>query len=70
MNLVDADSRVSLNPHDLDGTHHLRDHLECALHLARRQHLSVVHYLIEMAILAMSYRSTEADENPDQKCDA
>jgi len=44
-------------PEDLghaDATRHLRDHLECAQMLARNQDLQVVHYLIEMAILALS----------------
>ena len=44
-----------------DATRHLRDHLECAQTLARSQDLPVVHYLVQMAILALSYRAAPSD---------
>ena len=46
---------------EADATRHLRDHLECAQTLARSQDLPVVHYLVQMAILALSYRAPSAD---------
>jgi hypothetical protein len=46
---------------EADATRHLRDHLECAQKLARSQDLPVVHYLVEMAILALSYRAAPSD---------
>lgn len=49
---------------EADATRHLRDHLECAQKLARSQNLHVIHYLIEMAILALSYRGTPPDAPP------
>ncbi len=42
-----------------DATKHLRDHLECALRLARGRDLRVIQYLIQMAIRALSYPALE-----------
>lgn len=48
---------------------HLRDHLECALRLARAQQQPVVLYLVEMAILAMSSPASAVDRQ-SADCDA
>jgi hypothetical protein len=57
MELGRADSCEPADFGEANATRHLRDHLECAQKLARSHDLPVVHYLIEMAILALSYRT-------------
>ena len=59
---VDTGNIVSFG--EADATRHLRDHLECARKLARSQDLPVVHYLVEMAILALSYRTAPSEQRP------
>ena len=51
---------------EADATRHLRDHLECAQKLARSQDVPVVHYLVQMAILALSCHAAPSDPSSSQ----
>jgi hypothetical protein len=60
MELGPADGDKTREFSEADATRHLRDHLECAQRLARGQNLHVIDYLIDMAILALSYHGPPA----------
>lgn len=61
MELRQVDTSTIVGFGEADATRHLRDHLECAQKLARTQDLPVVHYLVQMAILALSYRAAPSN---------
>jgi hypothetical protein len=67
MELRQVDSGNIVNFGEADATRHLRDHLECAQKLAGSHDLPVVRYLVEMAILALSYRTSPIEQRPKRE---
>lgn len=63
MELRQVDTGKIVGYGEADATRHLRDHLECAQKLAITQNMPVVHYLVQMAILALSCRTTPSDRS-------